>query len=88
MLDPDLDFRINDRLTAAGLGDRFELRLRNGDWEYCTGLDIDAATVLRDQLTAWIDSATADRSAVPAQAGAADPDPNLYVRDVTWGGGK
>jgi hypothetical protein len=95
MRHPDPHVHVNHRLTVAGLSDRFDLRLRNGDWEYCIGLDVDAAAILRDQLNAWIDSRTeayarsaADSPAPPASDSVVRSDPVVYQRDVTWGGGK
>jgi hypothetical protein len=62
MRHPGLEVRINERLTSRIHGDRFELSLRDDDWEYCTGMDVSAATTLRDQLTAWIDEEITDQT--------------------------
>lgn len=49
------EVRINHRLTAEGLGDRFEIGFDVKGWTHCTGLTREEATTLRDLLTTWID---------------------------------
>lgn len=58
------DVRINHRLNAEALGDRFEIGFDIKGWTHCTGLTREEATMLRDLLTAWIDwTASGTRSA-------------------------
>jgi hypothetical protein len=60
---PDSCARISHRLTVGGLDSHFTLSLTSNGYPDTTFLDVDAATALRDQLTAWIDEQSTDKTA-------------------------